>query len=176
MIICNYCGMRNMEGEYFCEECGNPILLALQGESGGTTAFGTRELNNATPSAFDAINTRIYGGTTSLKSTSSIVFHVNGAAEPIILQPKAKILVGRSDTNTNHFPDIDLSPYNAAEEGVSRAHAVIQHNENTLTLSDMGSINGTYLNGQRLIAHQPRILHDGDEVRFGKLVLRIYFK
>ncbi|KAB2855894.1 MAG: FHA domain-containing protein, partial [Anaerolineae bacterium] len=39
-----------------------------------------------------------------------------------------------------------------------------------------GSVNGTFLNGQRLIPRQARIVHDGDEMRFGKLALRIYFK
>ena len=38
-----------------------------------------------------------------------------------------------------------------------------------------GSHNGTYLNGQRLIAHQPRVLRDGDDIRLGFLVLRVKF-
>jgi len=40
----------------------------------------------------------------------------------------------------------------------------------------VGSSNGTFLNGQRLVPNQPRVLRDGDEVRFGKLVAHIYFK
>ncbi|MBI5929110.1 MAG: FHA domain-containing protein [Chloroflexi bacterium] len=176
MIICNYCGTGNMEGEYFCDECGNPILMALQATAtSNTAAIGTQELKNAA-SAFDALNTRIYGGTTSLKGISSIVVHVSGATEPLVIRLKAEMTVGRADIQSGHYPDIDLSSYNAVEEGVSRAHATMQYNDNTLTLVDLGSVNGTYLNGQRLIPRQSRIVHDGDEMRFGKLVLRIYFK
>ncbi|MEO0564900.1 MAG: FHA domain-containing protein, partial [Chloroflexota bacterium] len=61
------------------------------------------------------------------------------------------------------------------EKGVSRVHAVIEREEDTLTIMDMGSSNGTYLNGQRLAQNQPRVIRDGDEIRFGKLTTRIYF-
>ena len=177
MIICNYCGTGNREGEYFCDECGNPILLALQGPtSTSTTTIGTQELKNNTATAFDSINTRIYGGTTSLKGITSLVLHITGVAEPVVVRLRAEMTVGRADVQSGHYPDIDLSSYNAVEQGISRAHAVIQYNDNTLTLLDMGSVNGTFLNGQRLIPRQARIIHDGDEMRFGKLALRIYFK
>jgi pSer/pThr/pTyr-binding forkhead associated (FHA) protein len=53
---------------------------------------------------------------------------------------------------------------------------VIRRGEDTLTLVDLGSTNGTHLNGQRLIPNQPRVLRDGDEVRLGKLVFHIFFK
>lgn len=177
MIICNYCGTGNREGEYFCDECGNPILLALQGPTGtSTTTIRTEELNNSTGTAFDAINTRIYGGTSSLKGISSLVIHISGVSEPMVVRLRAEMTVGRADVQSGHYPDIDLSAYNAVEQGVSRAHAIIQYNDTTLTLIDLGSVNGTFLNGQRLIPRQARIVHDGDEMRFGKLALRIYFK
>jgi pSer/pThr/pTyr-binding forkhead associated (FHA) protein len=59
---------------------------------------------------------------------------------------------------------------------VSRVHAAIERSEDTLTLIDMRSSNGTLLNGQKLVPDQPRVLRDGDEVRLGKLVAHIYFK
>ncbi|MCS7071755.1 MAG: FHA domain-containing protein, partial [Anaerolinea sp.] len=62
------------------------------------------------------------------------------------------------------------------EKGVSRLHAAICRQDETLTIVDMGSSNGTHLNGQRLIPDQPRVLRDGDEIRLGKLVAHIYFK
>ena len=72
-------------------------------------------------------------------------------------------------------PDIDLSVYAAADKGVSRRHATIIRRENNLNIVDNDSPNGTYLNGQRLVANQPRVLRDGDEVRLGHLVLRVSF-
>lgn len=45
----------------------------------------------------------------------------------------------------------------------------------TVVVSDMGSANSTYLNGQRLMPYEPRILRDNDELRLGRLVIRISF-
>ena len=53
---------------------------------------------------------------------------------------------------------------------------MFERSEGTLTIVDMGSSNGTHLNGQKLMPHQPRVLRDGDEIRFGKLIAKIYFK
>jgi pSer/pThr/pTyr-binding forkhead associated (FHA) protein len=69
-----------------------------------------------------------------------------------------------------------MGPFGGADQGVSRRHAEIRRGEDTLTLVDLGSTNGTHLNGQRLIPHQPRVLRDGDEIRMGKLVFHIFFK
>ena len=44
-----------------------------------------------------------------------------------------------------------------------------------LKVIDLGSANATFINGQKLIAHQARILRDGDELRLGHLVIRVHF-
>jgi pSer/pThr/pTyr-binding forkhead associated (FHA) protein len=43
-------------------------------------------------------------------------------------------------------------------------------------LIDLGSTNGSFINDQRLVAHQPRILRDGDILRLGSLVVQVNFK
>jgi pSer/pThr/pTyr-binding forkhead associated (FHA) protein len=86
------------------------------------------------------------------------------------------MILGRADSSSPRQPDIDLTPFGALEKGVSRMHAAIEKSDDVLTLVDMGSSNGTHLNGQRLRPDQPRVLRDGDEVRLGKLVAHIYFK
>jgi pSer/pThr/pTyr-binding forkhead associated (FHA) protein len=45
-----------------------------------------------------------------------------------------------------------------------------------LELFDLGSSNGTFLNGVRLTAHKAYVIHDGDEIRFGQMALRVYFQ
>jgi predicted component of type VI protein secretion system len=42
-------------------------------------------------------------------------------------------------------------------------------------VTDLGSANSTFLNGQRLMPHEPRVLRDNDEVRLGRLVFRVNF-
>jgi pSer/pThr/pTyr-binding forkhead associated (FHA) protein len=44
-----------------------------------------------------------------------------------------------------------------------------------LQIIDHGSPNGTYLNGQKLIKEEARILRDGDDIRLGHLAIRITF-
>ena len=43
-------------------------------------------------------------------------------------------------------------------------------------LVDLGSRNGTFLNGHRLAANQVVPLEQGDEIRLGKIVMRIYIE
>lgn len=50
---------------------------------------------------------------------------------------------------------------------VSRRHALFQFNAGTFELTDTGSLNGTYVNGDRI---DHIVLHNGDEVRIGKFV------
>jgi predicted component of type VI protein secretion system len=54
---------------------------------------------------------------------------------------------------------------------VSRRHAEIQISNGDLLINDLGSTNGTFVNGERI--DQPRSLRDGDEVRIGAVVWRL---
>jgi len=87
------------------------------------------------------------------------------------------VTVGRADPKENIEPDVDLGRVNGLERGVSREHARIDmHESGTLMLTDLGSRNGTFLNGQQLSAHQQRVLRDGDDVRFGRVFVRVSFR
>jgi pSer/pThr/pTyr-binding forkhead associated (FHA) protein len=55
-------------------------------------------------------------------------------------------------------------------------HAALVRQEDAVTILDLGSANGTLVNGKRLPANQPRVLQDGDEIGFGELSARVYFK
>jgi len=82
-------------------------------------------------------------------------------------------ILGRSDAENSYAPDIDLKGYRALESGVSRRHAVLLNFRNTLHLMDLGSVNGTHLNGERLQPDKPYSLHEGDEIRLGSLNLSL---
>jgi pSer/pThr/pTyr-binding forkhead associated (FHA) protein len=88
---------------------------------------------------------------------------------------KPEILMGRQDSNSNVFPEVNLTPYGAVEKGVSRQHARIVFHDDELTIEDIGSVNGTFLNGRRIVPYQAMPLNDGDVVQLGKLVLQVYF-
>lgn len=166
MKTCPYCAHVNREGVLFCEDCGQPFV-------GRSTTSTTSQLMTEDPTGFRG---RVTWGTARFDRGSSIVIHVRDHPEPISLVPKDEILLGRADAQAGPGPDLDMGPFGGADQGVSRRHAEIRRGEDTLTLVDLGSTNGTHLNGQRLIPHQPRVLRDGDEIRMGKLVFHIFFK
>lgn len=87
-----------------------------------------------------------------------------------------QILIGREDPATGTKPEVNLSPYGALDKGVSRRHATIVRDSGALSIVDQGSPNGTFLNGQKLVSQQPRILRDGDEISVGQIDLRVNFR
>jgi pSer/pThr/pTyr-binding forkhead associated (FHA) protein len=83
--------------------------------------------------------------------------------------------MGRQDSNSDISPEVNLTPYGAVEKGVSRQHARIVFHDDELTIEDIGSVNGTFLNGRRIVPYQAVPLNDGDVVQLGTLVLQVYF-
>ncbi len=166
MKICPYCTYSNREGVLFCEECGQ-ILYTTQG-----AATSTKKL----PVGTGGLSAKGGWGTARFNQSATIVLQIRDNPSPIEIVPQQETIIGRYDGSSSSTPTIDLTPYGAYENGVSRIHAAIRRGEDTLTLVDLGSVNGTHLNGQRLIPNQPRVLRDGDEIRIGKLVCHVYFK
>jgi len=161
--FCQRCGMQNGASELFCTRCGNFL-------GGETSPHETVRLHDP-----DAARSADYFG-----EDSTLLLSVPAANFTYTIQPqrnKHETVIGRSEGSTMR-PDIDLSEHNAGELGVSRLHVALQYNakNNLLSLSDMKSANGTFINGQKLYPQEVRVLRDGDELRLGRMVLRAYFK
>src|SRR6476619_3067936 len=57
------------------------------------------------------------------------------------------------------------------EEGMSRRHARVRREGERVLVEDLGSVNGTFVNGERL--EDPRVLEEGDKIQIGPIsVLR----
>lgn len=176
MQQCGNCGHQNRPGIVFCENCGASLI--------GKLPLSTRALESPSEAKSGEVGIEavlssesITQGMATFMPGDSLKLDVEGAAEPMVLEPKAETILGRRDPATGATPDIDLTPFAGYRMGVSRRHAAIRHGEdNTLNIWDLGSSNGTFLNGQRLNAHRPYRLHDGDELRLGQMVLRVHFR
>jgi pSer/pThr/pTyr-binding forkhead associated (FHA) protein len=81
--------------------------------------------------------------------------------------------LGRLDPASDVFPEIDLTNDNGLEKGVSRRHARILKREGTVVVEDLGSINGTFINGKRLAPYLPEVLSHGDQLQLGKLLIEV---
>ncbi len=92
-----------------------------------------------------------------LKDTALIVLEKNG--EHIFPFAKKIMTIGRLESN-----DISIK-----DSGVSRVHAEIRADENGFFLKDLGSTNGTLLNGKRIIESE---LEDGDVIVVGATTIK----
>lgn len=86
------------------------------------------------------------------------------------------VRLGRSDPKQSIFPEIDLIDDLAMECGVSREHAAIFGRGEDVMIEDLGSTNGTLVNGNRLDPYIPEILRHGDQLQLGRLLIEVRFK
>lgn len=100
---------------------------------------------------------------------------IKGYDEPLIISLEQDQVLGRQIPVADGQVQIDLSPYKARENGVSRHHALISKDQDLIKVMDLKSTNGSFLNEARMLPFQPRILRDGDELRLGLLILQIKF-
>ena len=90
------------------------------------------------------------------------------ATYPILL---GKNYIGRT---TDKPVDIDLEGQEAVDRiWTSRQHAIITYDKSSLILEDLNSLNGTFVNRQRIHPGQPRILQMGDVIQVGTVQLKV---
>lgn len=87
---------------------------------------------------------------------------------------KERLVAGRAGNSSDApasplIPDLDFTPLNALENGVSRQHAAFIYKEGALSLEDLNSTNGTRINGFQIVPGQLYRLRNGDELEFGRL-------
>jgi FHA domain len=158
-IHCATCGTPNPPESKYCYSCGN-LLAAVTIPNGATGVLPDEIEDSATFGNFSMLMISVQG-------------YDNQPLQVNI--PEKPLMVGRSDASSSQGPDVDLSPFKAQDFGVSRFHAILKRENQTVTLVDQGSVNHTYINGEKLHPHEVRVVRDGDEVRFGRLVTRFKF-
>jgi pSer/pThr/pTyr-binding forkhead associated (FHA) protein len=82
-------------------------------------------------------------------------------------------IIGRTDETSEYKPDIDLARHGAREQGVSRRHAALVRYRGNIHILDLNSVNGTFLNGKRLLPETPYPLNYGDHLKVGNIILGV---
>jgi hypothetical protein len=176
MQKCVNCGHENRPGVMFCENCGVSLTDEVPMETKSIDASTEEEKAQLGIEESVLVDVRVQG-TALFQEKDLLRLDIEGSSEPIVLKPDAETIFGRRDPATGAMPDVDLTPFAGYRMGVSRRHAAIRFgDEHILNLWDLGSSNGTYLNGERLNAHRPYRLHDGDELRLGQMMIRVHFQ
>jgi hypothetical protein len=164
MIICPNCQHKEMSGAIYCSKCGAQLIdMTVTTHKIHTTE--ARQEANRQPSSMTPAPAR------QLQSWISLNMIESGQILP--LADRTEFTLGRSAEGQPIVPDVDLSPYNAYANGVSRLHAVIKLIKDQIVLVDLGSSNGTYLNGNRLSPYIETSVAHGDVVYLGKLKMQL---
>jgi pSer/pThr/pTyr-binding forkhead associated (FHA) protein len=157
MPFCTACGRQNPDDARFCAQCGTKLLSvdseSSPAESTATITFGApdrvdtsdRQLSPVDSAAVDALP----AGHALL-----VVQRGPGAGSRFLLDAEL-IGAGRHPESEIFLDDVT----------VSRRHAEFRRSGRSFTVSDVGSLNGTYVNRDRIDSVE---LTDGDEVQIGK--------
>lgn len=166
MIICPACQHENLDGSVFCGECSAKL--------DGADMLTTHSIRASEYLQFpaDAKNATPY--TPDLENWASL--HLIESGHILPLADRNEFTLGRISDSQPVMPDIDLTPYKAYASGVSRLHTVLRRAGEQVFIRDLGSSNGTYVNGKRMQANVDQILHHGDILSLGKLKIQILLR
>jgi pSer/pThr/pTyr-binding forkhead associated (FHA) protein len=144
-VICPRCGHPNEEGANFCSSCGSP----LPGDDTTVTLTPVPERGEQ-------------GDTVALgelpDGTGMLVVRRGPNAGSSYVLDRPAITAGRHPDSDIFLDDIT----------VSRRHAVVDQQADGYLVRDVGSLNGTYVNRERV---DERILQSGDEIQIGRFIL-----
>lgn len=167
MIICSNCQHKNVAGAMFCAECG----AQLDGvETLITQAITDEDIEKELKTKAGRPEAP------AVPANSWLSLHLMDSGKILPLASRSEFTLGRLSEGQPIMPDIDLTPYQAYASGVSRLHAVVKRDANRVMVMDLGSSNGTYLNGRRLNPHMEESLNHGDIVALGKLKIQILLR
>lgn len=168
MQTCPHCRRENPDHDAYCYACGHILPSALQ----SMIANPTTHLEEA----YETLEPRRRWGTAYFDRKSQLKLTIRDTGDSLLVTVGNELVLGRSSGQPEaEGADVDLTPYGAVDLGVSRNHLALSRDHDTITVTDLNSSNSTYLNGQRLMPNEPRILRDNDELRLGRLVIRVAF-
>lgn len=168
MLNCTLCHAKQLDGTIFCNECGKDLteLDAVQ-----TTPPLGISFQQASPQPMP----RLTPQTQVLPQTGTpvVTLVVSTTHRQYRISLRGQVLIGRADPSRGIMPDIDLTPDGGLAAGVSRQHARLFYRDGAYLVEDLGSANGTYINGRKTAPQAAMSLHHGDEVCCGGLQMRI---
>jgi FHA domain len=175
-IFCEDCGYDFVTGIVPPNRTGAPgVAAGASGSSSSSSSSATAPSVSTSPGATvinEAGSWMIVVATDRAQfdrvGDSTVVFPV-GVADRVVELTADRALIGRKSTSRNIHPEVDLSP-TPEDVAVSRQHAeIVRAADGTFTVSDLGSSNGTFLNGSAaaMAPNTPMPLANGDSISVG---------
>jgi len=176
MIICPNCHHKEFPGALFCSECG-ARLISLDYLT--TQSIQKSKSDKLSSDSFEIPATdKIEKDPKPLDQyhTSELSLFIIESKQTLNLAGRSEFTLGRVAEGQPILPDVDLSPFEAYSLGVSRLHAALKINHNRVSIMDLGSSNGTRVNGQKIVPHVDYPINQGDIIALGKLKLQIILR
>jgi hypothetical protein len=165
--ICPVCKNTNELEAVVCGHCGaildDPFMDP--GAKTKTTDMPALDLERIRDWSFNEV--MIPGG--------GIAVYVEGESNPAYIDSKGEFVLGRKGETTSEIL-FDLSQLGGYALGLSRRHAVIRRIEHGYEILDLGSVNGTWLNEEKLVPHRPYPLPSGSHFRLGRMRLFVLYR
>lgn len=149
-MFCTNCGHRNPDGSNFCSSCGAALTDA--GGSDTTITFAPGELEAD-------LEEEVHISPDELEGGRGVLIVKRGP------NAGSKYFLDADTTTIGRHPESDIF---LDDITVSRRHAEIRRDSGEFSLHDVGSLNGTYVNRER-VEESP--LRSGDEIQIGKFKL-----
>jgi len=153
-VFCNHCGHRNPPESMFCSSCGS--ALDLKGDR-TITLTAVDPLQDAAGPDDDVVVS-----VSDLPKGVAVLIVRSGA------QAGDRFALEGDVTRLGRHPDSEIM---LDDITVSRRHASIDRTAEGYVVSDAGSLNGTYVNQERI---ERAVLHHGDELQVGKFRLVLF--
>ncbi len=163
-VFCTQCGQQNSDESRFCARCGAPLTRPGDpvGPGGPTDSTSTISLASVDSPDADAVDED------SLADAATVEALLPGSAMLVVKRgPNAgsRFLLDKDLTTAGRHPDSDIF---LDDVTVSRRHAEFARTGERFVVRDVGSLNGTYRNRERI---EEAALTGGDEVQVGKFRL-----
>lgn len=173
MILCPNCHHQELTGALFCGECGARLVV--------TEAPTTHHIErNQTGLLMNQGQGRVSSPPTPVVTTGAIdaavSLHLIESGMILHLAGQSEFTMGRVAEGQPILPDVDLSPYEAYAQGVSRLHAALKLNNQRVFITDLGSSNGTRVNGQKIMPNVDYPLNHGDVIALGKFKIQVLIR
>jgi pSer/pThr/pTyr-binding forkhead associated (FHA) protein len=158
-VFCEKCGHQNPADSHFCTRCGSALSQPAEPSTGAdqtsTISLAGLDVDDQDDLAQDLLNEALPAGFALL-----VVQRGPNAG--------SRYLLDKELTTAGRHPDSDIF---LDDVTVSRRHAQFTRTDDGFVVSDVGSLNGTYLNRERI---EQAPVHNGDEVQVGKFRLLFF--
>ncbi|MCW2756124.1 MAG: Forkhead-associated protein [Marmoricola sp.] len=161
MQTCSQCGSQNTDDARFCSHCGHALepvapLEPAPADSTATITFGAAKLD---PDDRSTLNEADAAAADALPAGSALLIVQRGPGAG------SRYLLDTDEVSAGRHPESDIF---LDDITVSRRHVEFHRDGGTFRVHDVGSLNGTYVNRDRI---DDALLQNGDEVRIGKFRL-----